>query len=108
MKLLRQPRIELLLSGPLVSCRSSTLDQFWVHVYPTDSQLQFHQGGNAEVLELLHAINNAVNGLDRRLSRIEVVMENARIVKRNQKLRSLAPGQVYSARQKEASMFPVL
>jgi hypothetical protein len=91
------------------------LGQFWIHLYSTDGQLQFDQGGNAAILALLNAINNTVNvmnntinGLDRRLSRIEVVMENARIVKRNQNLRSLGPGQVYSSRQKEVSIFAVL
>lgn len=56
----------------------------------TQGQLHFEQGGNAAILALLNAVNNTVNvmnntidGLDRRLSRIEVVMENARIVKRN-------------------------
>jgi hypothetical protein len=51
---------------------------------------------------------NTINGLDRQLSRIEVVMETARIVKRNQHLRSLGPDQVYSSRRKEVSMFTVL
>lgn len=126
-KLSRLPRIVPLFSGPLVSFRS--LFHPWLgpilssHL-STDGQLQFDQGGNAAILALLNAMNNTVdamnntvnvmnntvtiNGLDRRLSRIEIVMENARIVKRNQHLRSLGPGQVYGSRRKEVSTFTVL
>ena len=91
------------------------LDQFWVHVYQTDGNLEFDQGGNTAILMLLNvmnntinALNNTVNGLDWQLSRIDVVMENARIVKRNQHLQSLGPGQVCSSHQKEVSIFTVL
>lgn len=77
------------------------LDQFFTHFYLTDGQLQFAQGGTAAILMLL-------NGLDQRFNRIEVMMENARIVKRNQHLRSLGPGQVYNLRRKEVSIFAVL
>jgi len=64
-------------------------------------QFQFQQPGNAAILALLNDIHNTVNGLDQRFTKIEVIMENARIVKRNQHLRSLGPGQVYGSRRKE-------
>ena len=58
--------------------------------------------------DTIHNINNKVNALEEQVRRIEVVIENARIVRRNQNRRSLGPGQFFSLRQKEVNSFLVL
>ena len=62
-----------------------------IYIYPIDAQLQFNQGGIAAILAILNPMNNTINGIEQRVRTIEVIMENAGIVKRNQSLRDLGP-----------------